>query len=147
MTKQLQLLQTIAHSLLHSSHWHRAAASIQALAPILSQLRTLQPSTGILWDLTFPLIQSVQASFHLPSELHSDKVLLTSANMVHRQASTWAQGPIHSHSRELKQQALSHPPRLLSRMTWSHSAQQHLLTLTIQTSQFWRLCKMDRWYK
>ena len=146
MINQLHsLLTNQPHLLPNSSHLNPATASISALAQIHSQLRALLSSQGIHLDPINPWTLNAQASFQHNLELNSDNLVLISASMFHRDATAWALAPTHSPSKDLKLQALCHLHNPQWSMMSSPSTQQHLQTVTIKFTHFWRLCRTGRW--
>ena len=145
MINQLHsLLTKQPHLLPNSSHLNPATASSLALAQIHSQLRALPSSHRNQSDLIHPLILNAQASFqHLG--LNSDNLVLTSASMFLRDATTWALAPTHSPFKDLSLQTLCHLHSPQWSMIASPSTQQHLQIVTIKFTHFWRLCRTGRW--
>lgn len=145
MINQLHsLLTKQPHLLPNSSHLNLATASTSALAQIHSQLRALPLSQEIQWGPIYPWTLNVQALFQHNLELNSDNLVLTSASMFLKDATTWALGLTHSPSKDLKLQTLCHLHRPQWSMISSPSTQQHLQTVTIKFTHFWRLCRTDR---
>ena len=148
MINQLHsLLTKLPHLLPNSSHLNPATASTPALAQIHLQLRALLPSQGNQSVTTYPWTLDVQASFQHKLELNSDNLVLISASMFHRDATTWALLPTHLPSKDPKLQTLCHLHSPQCSMMLSHSTQQHLQTVTIKFTHFWRLCRTGRWYQ
>ena len=144
MINQLHsLLTKQPHLLPNSSHLNPATASISALAQIHSQLRALLSSQRTQLDPIYPWTMDAQASFQINLELNSDNLVLTSAS-IHMDATTWALVPTHSPFKHPKLQTSCHLHNQWSMMS-SPSTQQHLQTVTIKFTHFWRLCRTGRW--
>ena len=148
MINQLHsLLTKHPHLLPNSSHLNPAIASSFALAQIQihSQLIALQFSQEVKSDPIYPWTQNVRASFRHNQQLNSDNLVLTSASMFHRDATTWALVPTHSPSKDPSLQTLCHLHSPQWSMMSSPSTQQYLQTVTIKFTHFWRLCRTGRW--
>ena len=145
MINQLHsLLTKQPHLLPNSSHLNPATASSLALAQIHSQLRALPSSQAIQSDPINLWTLNAQASFqHLG--LNSDNLVLTSASMFLRDATTWALALTHSPFKDLSLQTLCHLHSPQWSMIASPSTQQHLQIATIKFTHFWRLCRTGRW--